>query len=193
MILNYQFKLFSMKICLLYFCFNENSEAENGDVWYYTTAQQFEKLLEVLDAAEMEAPLVRELLEMKQEILRQMDVTEKLTNQAKGNRKSYLEVENANIIKLRKVQEEQNKVDQEAEFKIGVKDESEITLVTDGDVVNEVTITSDETIKDENDDIEDEDPKKIKNNCTPKLKSLIQKKNDDSELTFNTVLQIHIT
>lgn len=182
-----------MKICLLYFCFNENSEAENGDVWYYTTAQQFEKLLEVLDAAEMEAPLVRELLEMKQEILRQMDVTEKLTNQAKGNRKSYLEVENANIIKLRKVQEEQNKVDQEAEFKIGVKDESEISLVTDGDVVNEVTITSDEIIKDENDDTEEEDPKKIKNNCTPKLKSLIQKKNDDSEFTFNTVLQIHIT
>ncbi|CAH2086513.1 unnamed protein product [Euphydryas editha] len=154
-------------------------EAENGDVWYYTTGQQFEKLLEVLDANEMEAPLVRELLEMKQEILRQMDVTEKLTNHAKGNRKSYLEVENANIIKQKRVKEEQNKIDQDIELKMGVKDESEMSLITDGDVVNEVTITSDETVKDEHVDIDDEDSKKVKNNCTPKLKSLIQKKNDD--------------
>ncbi|XP_026495038.2 nucleosome-remodeling factor subunit NURF301 [Vanessa tameamea] len=153
-------------------------EADNGDVWYYTTAQQLQELLEVLDASEMEAPLVRELLEMKQEILRQMDVTEKLTNQAKGNRKSYLEVENANIIKQKRMKEEQKQIGQGNEFQVGEKDE-EMSLVTDTDVVNEVTVTSDETVKDDHDDTEEEDSKKSKNNCTPKLKSLIQKKNDE--------------
>ncbi|XP_044734089.1 nucleosome-remodeling factor subunit NURF301, partial [Chrysoperla carnea] len=79
------------------------------DVSYYTTPTQFDELLDVLDHTGMEASLWREISEYKEEIVRQMELTEKLTAQAKGNRKSYLDVENALILKERKDREEQKK------------------------------------------------------------------------------------
>lgn len=48
-----------------------------------------------LDPNEMEVALYRELSDYKDEIVRQMDLTETITNQFKGNKKSYLEVENS--------------------------------------------------------------------------------------------------
>lgn len=155
-------------------------EAENGDVWYYTASQQFQELLNVLDANEMEAPLVRELIEMKQEILRQMNVTGELTEQAKGNRKSYLEVEISNILKKKMAKDEQRQIEPNKDIKLDDKDDSEISL-HGSDVFNEVTITSDEIIKDENDGLDSEDTKRNKNNCLVKTKSLIQKKGDDGK------------
>ncbi|CAH2259231.1 nucleosome-remodeling factor subunit NURF301 [Pararge aegeria] len=153
-------------------------EAENGDVWYYSTSQQFQELLEVLDAREMEAPLVRELLEMKQEISRQMDITERLTDQVKGNRKSYLEVENSNIIKQKKAKEQNNQYGQNIDMKLSEKQNH--SLVSDVDVENEITVTSDDPIKEDNDDnTDDNETKKNKNSCTPKIKSLINKKTED--------------
>ncbi|XP_053625011.1 nucleosome-remodeling factor subunit NURF301 [Plodia interpunctella] len=155
-------------------------EAENGDVWYYTTPQQFQELLNMLDADEMETPLVRELLEMKQEILRQMDITERLTNQSKGSRKSYLEVENANIIKQRKLKEELKNQEQNVGLKLdNEKLENESSLIPDGDVVNEVTITSEDMAQGDNEgqDGEDDDLKKTKN-LSSKTKST-QKKIDE--------------
>nr|XP_034840271.1 nucleosome-remodeling factor subunit NURF301 [Maniola hyperantus] len=155
-------------------------EAENGDVWYYTTSQQFQELLEVLDASEMEAPLVRELLEMKQEIARQMDITERLTDQVKGNRKSYLEVENANIVKQKKAKDQHTHHVQNIEMKLSEKHNPDLSLVSDEDVVNEVTVTSDEAVKEDNEDkTDDNETKKVKNSCTPKTKALIQKKSED--------------
>lgn len=143
------------------------SESENGEVWYYSSAQQFEELLDLLDSNEMEAPLVRELLELKQEILRQMEITEKLTNQAKGNRKSYLEIENANICKQRKLKKELKLSKCE-----GNLDDDKV--LPDADVVNEVTVTSEESARDDqgvDHDIKDDD-KRSKNNGANKLKFL---------------------
>lgn len=51
--------------------------------------------MEVLDPTEYEAGLYREMSEFREEIVRQMSITEKLTMQYKGNKKSYLEVENS--------------------------------------------------------------------------------------------------
>ncbi|KPJ15071.1 hypothetical protein RR48_09098 [Papilio machaon] len=159
-------------------------EAENGDVWYYTTSKQFQEFFLRLDGDEMEAPLVRELLEMKEEIIRQMDITEKLTNQVKGNRKSYLEVENANLIKERSLREEK-KHSEHGNHDVRIndsKDENEISLDADSDVVNEVTITSDENPKEDSDgyqDFDDEDCKRQKNNQHNKTKLSMQKKSDD--------------
>ncbi|CAH2074013.1 unnamed protein product, partial [Iphiclides podalirius] len=156
-------------------------EAENGDVWYYSSAQQFQELLNILDGDEMEAPLVREFLEMKKEIVRQMDITEKLTNQVKGNRKSYLEVENASIIKQRELREEKKQNDQEHDLKLeDDKHETEIALDADGDVVNEVTVTSEDNLKTDNDeqpDLDDDNYKMQKNN-QHKIKFL-QKKSEE--------------
>lgn len=70
------------------------SEGEHGETWYYSTPLQFQEVLNLLDQDDMEAQLARELLDSKDEILRQMEVTEKITNQFKANKKSYLEVVN---------------------------------------------------------------------------------------------------
>lgn len=116
----------------------------------------------------METPLVRELLEMKQEIIRQMAITDRLTSQSKGSRKSYLEVENASIIKQRKIKEEQ-KHNVELRLDDG-KDDSTI----DADLINEVTIVSD--IHDDDDETnhnDEDDSRKVKGN---KIKN---KKNDE--------------
>lgn len=159
------------------------SEAENGEVWYYSSPQQLQELMDVLDADEMETPLVRELLEMKQEILRQMTITEKLTNQAKGNRKSYLEIENANILKQKKLRQEQRQQDQNIGLRI--EDEKEIndsTLVPDGDVENEVTVTTEDPLVDYDDnDINNDDEYKRKNNAVNKFKTSTQKKTEESK------------
>lgn len=75
-----------------------HSENEDGEVWYYSTPSQLEELLENLDRTNMEVALAREIGDFKDEIIRQMEITEKITNQAKGNKKSYIEVENGNMI-----------------------------------------------------------------------------------------------
>lgn len=78
-------------------CFSENDE---GEVWYYSTPSQLEELLKLLDSNELETTLCRELQDYKEEIVRQMELTEKLTNQYKGNKKSYFEVENGKFLCL---------------------------------------------------------------------------------------------
>ncbi|XP_075969552.1 nucleosome-remodeling factor subunit NURF301 E(bx) isoform X2 [Anticarsia gemmatalis] len=160
-------------------------EAENGEVWYYSSPQQFEELLNILDSDEMEAPLVRELLEMKQEILRQMDITERLTNQVKGNRKSYLEIENAKIVKQRKLKQEQKLRGLSTDIKLeDEKLDSLSSLVSDPDVVNEVTVVSEDTHEENDDelqDVEDDDSKKIKNNSANKSKLPFKKHEEVSE------------
>ncbi|XP_026688220.1 nucleosome-remodeling factor subunit NURF301-like, partial [Diaphorina citri] len=62
-------------------------ESENGECVYYSTPVQFEELLSCLDEKEFEAILCRELNDFKEEIVRQMEITEKLTNQYKGGKK----------------------------------------------------------------------------------------------------------
>lgn len=149
-------------------------------MWYYTTPQQLEELLCVLDSNEMETHLVRELLEMKNEILRQMDITERLTNQVKGSRKSYLEIENANIAKQKKLREEQRVPGPSTDLKIEDEKMDNISsIVSDPDVVNEVIVVSEDTNQEENDenqhDTEDDDVKKTKNNSTNKAKTPFKK------------------
>lgn len=79
--------------------FDHFSESENGEVWYYSTPLQLEELMNRLDSSEMEVALYRELSDYKDEIKRQMELTESITNQLKGNKKSYLEVENSKYFK----------------------------------------------------------------------------------------------
>lgn len=76
-------------------------ESEDGtEVWYYTTVAQFEKLISKLDENDLEELLCHEINENKEEILRQMTLTETLTNQYKGGKKSYLEVLNEQLEKV---------------------------------------------------------------------------------------------
>ncbi|XP_037046022.1 nucleosome-remodeling factor subunit NURF301 isoform X4 [Bradysia coprophila] len=76
-------------------------ETEDGtENWYYSSVAQFELLMSKLDEKDMELSLCRELSDFKDEIVRQMKITEKMTEQHKGNKKSYLEIENQSIAKL---------------------------------------------------------------------------------------------
>ncbi|XP_050664238.1 nucleosome-remodeling factor subunit NURF301 isoform X2 [Leptidea sinapis] len=157
-------------------------ESESGEVWYYTTSQQLQELLNVLDGKEMEAPLVRELLEMKQEIIRQMDITEKFTNQVKGNRKSYLEVQNTNIIKQRKLEENRRSGGYMEE-----KLDNDFSIISDKDGASEVTMGNEEkTSKDYDETIEDES--KPKNKC--KSISLSKKEEVSDRVTRHKLNQI---
>ena len=70
------------------------SENEDGDIWYYSTEVQLENLLRVLDEDDMEYMLCREISEFRDEINRQMEITEKVTVSQKGNKKSYIDSEN---------------------------------------------------------------------------------------------------
>lgn len=120
---------------------------------------------------------------MKQEIVRQMDITERLTNQSKGNRKSYLEVENANILKQRKLKEKEKQNDPTIGLKLDDdKIDSDASPIPDGDVMNEVTISTEDTHGDDDDnqlDDEDDNIKRIRNNAS-KTKT-ITKKNEESK------------
>ncbi|XP_033322004.1 nucleosome-remodeling factor subunit NURF301 E(bx) isoform X1 [Megalopta genalis] len=88
-------------------------ESDNGEVWYYSTPLQLDELLLTLDRTEMEVALYRELSDYKDEIVRQMELTESITNQFKGNKKSYLEVENSLIMKLQKERQEKQEKEEE--------------------------------------------------------------------------------
>lgn len=74
---------------------------DENKIWYYSTTTQFDLLLSKFDQTEMESALFREMTDMKDEIIRQMKITENLTNQYKGNKISYLEIQNQHIEKLK--------------------------------------------------------------------------------------------
>ncbi|XP_058463796.1 nucleosome-remodeling factor subunit NURF301 [Malaya genurostris] len=73
---------------------------DSTEVWYFSTVKQFEYLLFKLDAAEFEVHLYKELDDRRDEIIRQMTITETITNQQKGSKKSYIEVDNQRLEKL---------------------------------------------------------------------------------------------
>ncbi|XP_061402352.1 nucleosome-remodeling factor subunit NURF301 [Musca vetustissima] len=70
-------------------------EDQTGEhVWYYSTTSKFETLLKLLDGEDLETRLYSQLTEIKDEIMRQLKITETLTNEYKNHKKSYLEIEN---------------------------------------------------------------------------------------------------
>ncbi|XP_055538687.1 nucleosome-remodeling factor subunit NURF301 [Wyeomyia smithii] len=78
--------------------FIENEDS--SEVWYFSTEKQFTLLLSKLDAVEYETDLCKELEDRRDEVIRQMTITESITNQHKGGKKSYFEVDNQRLTKL---------------------------------------------------------------------------------------------
>ncbi|KAA8585648.1 hypothetical protein FQN60_004342 [Etheostoma spectabile] len=73
----------------------EDGEHEKKKIWYYSTKAQLSELMECLDAQYWEMDLHATLEEMKEEVEAHMDITEDLTNKARGNNKAYLTAVNA--------------------------------------------------------------------------------------------------
>lgn len=59
-------------------------------ILYYSTKAQLEELTACLDKEYWEMDLHATLEEMKEEVQAHMDITEDLTNKARGNNKAYL-------------------------------------------------------------------------------------------------------
>lgn len=62
-------------------------------MWYYSTKSHLDELLDTLDGAEWEKDLFSALQEMRDDIVKQMSITEELTNTNKGSKKSTMENE----------------------------------------------------------------------------------------------------
>ncbi|XP_067672997.1 nucleosome-remodeling factor subunit BPTF-like [Haliotis asinina] len=98
-------------------------EGEN-EVWYYSTKAHIDELVEVMDGRDWERDLVSTLHEMRDDISKQMTITEELTNTARGNKKSSIEVETTQLTKLqadralKKAQEEVEKKAKEEEERL---------------------------------------------------------------------------
>uniref|UniRef100_A0A8D0H514 Bromodomain PHD finger transcription factor n=1 Tax=Sphenodon punctatus TaxID=8508 RepID=A0A8D0H514_SPHPU len=76
--------------------YSENEEDKR--LWYYSTKVQLAELIESLDKDYWEADLCKTLEEMREEIHRHMDITEDLTNKARGSNKSFLAAANDEIL-----------------------------------------------------------------------------------------------
>uniref|UniRef100_A0A8C2JG12 Bromodomain PHD finger transcription factor n=1 Tax=Cyprinus carpio TaxID=7962 RepID=A0A8C2JG12_CYPCA len=84
----------------------EDGEGENKQTWYYSTKVQLAEMLEDLDKDYWENDLCSVLEEMREEVHSHMDITEELTNKARGNNKAYLTVANDVILDRLKTKQE---------------------------------------------------------------------------------------
>ncbi|KAM3923213.1 nucleosome-remodeling factor subunit BPTF [Leptodactylus fuscus] len=99
----------------------EDSEKEKK-IWYYSTKPQLEELMDCLDKTHYETDLCKILEDLREEIHRHMDITEELTNKAKGNNSSYLSVVNEEI--MERLKGKRNETDQSKPTTEGEKSES---------------------------------------------------------------------
>uniref|UniRef100_H3D9E3 Bromodomain PHD finger transcription factor n=1 Tax=Tetraodon nigroviridis TaxID=99883 RepID=H3D9E3_TETNG len=75
-------------------------DGEQGDktIWYYSTKVQLAELIDCLDKEYWEADLYAALEEIRDEVHVHMDISEDLTNKARGNNKSFLAAANDEIL-----------------------------------------------------------------------------------------------
>uniref|UniRef100_A0A8C9T282 Bromodomain PHD finger transcription factor n=1 Tax=Scleropages formosus TaxID=113540 RepID=A0A8C9T282_SCLFO len=72
----------------------EDGEQENKRTWYYSTKVQLAELLDCLDREYWERDLCHTLEELREEVHAHMDITEELTDKARGINRSYLSASN---------------------------------------------------------------------------------------------------
>uniref|UniRef100_A0A672IHW0 Bromodomain PHD finger transcription factor n=1 Tax=Salarias fasciatus TaxID=181472 RepID=A0A672IHW0_SALFA len=72
----------------------EDGEQEEKAIWYYSTKVQLAELIDCLDKEFWEADLYAALEEIRDEVHTHMDITEDLTNKARGSNKCFLTAAN---------------------------------------------------------------------------------------------------
>ncbi|XP_074486723.1 nucleosome-remodeling factor subunit BPTF-like isoform X2 [Sebastes fasciatus] len=86
----------------------EDGEQEDKAIWYYSTKVQLAELIDCLDKEYWEADLNAALEEIRDEAHAHMDITEDLTNKARGSNKCFLTAANEEILeRLRAKKEEE--------------------------------------------------------------------------------------
>uniref|UniRef100_A0A665VJK8 Bromodomain PHD finger transcription factor n=1 Tax=Echeneis naucrates TaxID=173247 RepID=A0A665VJK8_ECHNA len=76
----------------------EDGEQEDKAIWYYSTKVQLAELIDCLDKEYWEVDLYAALEEIRDEVHTHMDITEDLTNKARGSNKCFLTAANGNVI-----------------------------------------------------------------------------------------------
>nr|XP_046160318.1 nucleosome-remodeling factor subunit BPTF [Oncorhynchus gorbuscha] len=76
----------------------EDGEHDKKKIWYYSTKVQLGELIECLDKEYWENDLCAVLEEMREEVHTHMDITEDLTNKARGTNKAFLTAANDEIL-----------------------------------------------------------------------------------------------
>ena len=69
----------------------------DSEVWYYSSKVQLNELIRSLDNEHWERDLVRAIVEMKDDIIRQMALTEALTHELKGHKRAVLDIESGSL------------------------------------------------------------------------------------------------
>ncbi|XP_061578241.1 nucleosome-remodeling factor subunit BPTF-like isoform X2 [Cololabis saira] len=86
----------------------EDGEQEEKLIWYYSTKVQLAELIERLDKEYWEADLFASIEEIRDEVHSHMDISEDLTNKARGSNKCFLTAVNEEILdRLRAKKEEE--------------------------------------------------------------------------------------
>ncbi|XP_033161065.1 nucleosome-remodeling factor subunit NURF301 isoform X3 [Drosophila mauritiana] len=106
-------------------------DQEDFTCWYYSTTSKLKLLLSRLDAEELETRLHSQITERRDEIERQMKLTETLTNEHKHTKRSVIEIEQEakNELLEKEVLDEDEK-DVDAKSEEGTKKPEECKMVT---------------------------------------------------------------
>ncbi|XP_048869228.1 nucleosome-remodeling factor subunit BPTF-like isoform X7 [Brienomyrus brachyistius] len=84
----------------------EDGEHEHKAIWYYSTKVQLAELMDCLDKEYWETDLYETLEEIREEVHTHMDITEDLTNKARGSNKCFLAAANEEILERLKAKQE---------------------------------------------------------------------------------------
>ena len=82
--------LYCIFYCLCY------SEGDN-EVWYYSSKVQLDELISTLDGVHWERDLVRSIIEVRDDVSRQMALIEELTHELKGHKRAVLDSESGTL------------------------------------------------------------------------------------------------
>ncbi|XP_062542948.1 LOW QUALITY PROTEIN: nucleosome-remodeling factor subunit NURF301-like [Armigeres subalbatus] len=171
---------------------------DSSEVWYFSTVKQFEYLFSKLDPDDLEMHLCKELDERKDEIIKHMTLTETITNQQKGNKKSYIELDNQRLERLLEERQASKNPD-------GKMDVDELKDGGDSEASNEKS--NDAANGDESSSKEDDDSKASSDKHVTRLKTgslaprtftaedmkrknSLTKEDDESRITRNKLTQI---
>ncbi|XP_023507957.2 nucleosome-remodeling factor subunit BPTF isoform X8 [Equus caballus] len=145
----------------------EDTENENEKkIWYYSTKVQLAELIDCLDKEYWEAELCKILEEMREEIHRHMDITEDLTNKARGSNKSFLAAANEEI--LESIRAKKGDIDIVKSLEDIEKDKNETENNNSKDAEKSREEFEDQSLEKDNDDkTPDDDPEQGKSEEEP--------------------------
>ncbi|KAL5018857.1 hypothetical protein ScPMuIL_004579 [Solemya velum] len=156
----------------------------DNEVWYYSTKAQIDELLEAIDSADFERDLFLTITELRDDIIKNMQVTEELTSQNKGSKKSVLELE---IVNLTKIQAERamRKAKEQAERKAKEEEQKKMEEKCKEEQETE-SLDIEEKLKIEKMDVDVTDDEKKLLNENPIKDESMEVKTEHSENSIST-------